>query len=231
MNIADQLRIALPPLADSQGLTVQEIAYRRMRLGLLTGSIPPGNPVTVRGLAEALDISPTPVREALRRLSAEGGLVVLENRRITTPPMNQARFVEMLELRVALERHAAGRALPYMTDVLIDQLEGIDLKLDEVHRSEHVQSVLLNQAFHRGIYAANPDCPCLQMIESIWLQLGPFTRLAALMSGELYTIDRHKDIINALRNRDQVGLMRGIESDIRDATAHLTPERLDGLLG
>ena len=56
--------------ADSAGLPTHEVVYRRLRDMILFGELAPGQPVTIQGLVERLEVGMTPVREALRRLMA-----------------------------------------------------------------------------------------------------------------------------------------------------------------
>ena len=97
----------IPELTTKEDLTTQETAYQRLRNAIMFGTIPPGASLTIRGIAELLEVSPTPVREALRRLSTEGALQLLNNRRVVTPEMNLKRFDELIKLRVLIECHAA----------------------------------------------------------------------------------------------------------------------------
>jgi DNA-binding GntR family transcriptional regulator len=69
------------------------------------------------------------------------------------------------------------------------------------------------------------------MIESIWLQLGPFTRIASRHVEELYVIDHHKEILSALRDRDEAALITAIAADIKAAVGHLHMDVLERILG
>ena len=207
--------------------TSQEYAYNRMRHSLMIGAIAPGCAITIRGLATALGLSPTPVREALRRLSSENALTVLENRRIMVPEMNSRRFEELITLRCTLECYAAERAIPYLTDILIDDLKRIDALMDEaLTRRDFDGLVLLNQRFHSAIYRANPNQIVMPMVESLWLQLGPFQRLAMTYVDDFYRVDRHKEILSALRKRDPITVGMAIEADVRDGVGRLGREAL-----
>lgn len=212
----------LPPVNAPANATAQEQAYGRLRQAIMIGRIAPGEALTIRGLAETLGMSPTPVREALRRLAAEGALTVLDNRRVVAPPMHARRFEELVALRVALERHAAERAFPYVNEVRIDEMVAIDRAMDQaIAEGDPERSVTLNQNFHSALYSANPEQTALPMIESVWLQLGPFTRAALGQLGISYTVDRHKEAIEALRQRDRSALLEALEADIRDGFGHL----------
>lgn len=221
----------LPELETPGKMTTQEYAYLRLRQALMLGSIAPGVPVTIRGLAQAMEVSPTPVREALRRLSSQNGLTVLQNRRIVVPEMTAERFGELVCLRCAIEVYAAERALPFISGIIVDRLEKIDALMDEaVEVRDHKTLTILNQEFHAGIYKANPDQLSMPMIESIWLQLGPFMRVALQHLGTFYGIDRHKEIIAALRARNLEDLVQAITADIRDAVGWLDNDALDKIL-
>jgi len=224
--------LVLPEIEKPGKMTIQEYAYVRLHHALMVGSIAPGVPVTIRGLASAMEISPTPVREALRRLSSQNALCVLENRRIVVPPMTAKRFHELVSLRCAIELHAAERALPFISEAIIDRLEAIDAVMDAAVGAEDRKTLIIqNQLFHSRIYRSNRDQLSMPMIESIWLQLGPFMRIALRYLGTFYGVDRHKEIIFALRNRNLGDLLKAIHADIHDGVGWLDNDALEKILG
>lgn len=211
--------------------TVHETAYAKLHTAIMVGDIGPGEALTIRGLAENLGISPTPVREALRRLSSQNALQVLENRRIVVPPMTAERFRELVKLRTALEVHAAGRALAFVTLNLVDQISIVDRQMDEaIEQGENVRLILLNQKFHRMIYCANHEQLAMPMIESVWLQLGPFMRVALKHLQRFYPVDRHKEIIAALKKMNAKDLEAAITADISDSVGQLDSTALEVIL-
>lgn len=116
--------LVLPPLARPDGMTTHDYAFHRLRQAIMVGAFRPGTSVTIRGLAEALESSPTPVREALRQLTSIGALQFLENRRIVVPHITPARFEELISLRIALESHAARRAVAHLSERQIEKDHG-----------------------------------------------------------------------------------------------------------
>lgn len=214
--------LIFPAHSGTEKLTAQEKTYQQLRYAIMIGSLAPGVAVTIRGLAQALDVSPTPIREALRRLCAEGALEVLDNRRVMTPEMNKHRFEELISLRTLIECHAAERAMPYVNEVLIDKLEEIDGSMDQsIQKNHHESIVTCNQQFHSTLYKANPNQVIMPIVESIWLQLGPYTRVALSQLSDLYRVDHHKQAIMALRNRDTASLKKAIADDIEDGIGQL----------
>ncbi len=218
----------LPTPAGIENLTTQQQTYQRLRYALMTGSIPPGTSLTIRGIAQALNVSPTPAREALKKLCAEGALTELDNRRIITPIMDIARFDELIALRILLECHAAKSATKYISERLIDDLDEIDRRMDLALKGDnHENIVVLNQLFHSGLYRANPHQVHMPLIESIWLQLGPYTRVALNKLSDIYLVDRHKQIIKALRNRNSAALLNAIEKDISEGIGQMGRDYLN----
>ncbi|MGR3571590.1 GntR family transcriptional regulator [Brevirhabdus sp.] len=222
----------LPPVAAIAGETAQECAYRRLRHALMVGAIPPGRPLTIRGLAAVFGLSPTPVREALRRLSSENALSVLGNRRIQVAPMTAQRFEELVSLRCTVEAHAAERAISYVSDALIEALSALDQRLDAaIAAQDYDRIAILNQRFHSSIYRANPHEVAMPLVESIWLQLGPFNRVAAHYISEHYLVDRHAEILDAMRARDPIAISVAVEADIRDGVGRMGRTALRKILG
>ena len=196
--------------------------YQLLRTNLLCGKIAPGIPLTIRGLAEALNVSPMPVREALHRLTCEGAVEAKNNRRVIVPLMTAEKFNELCEMRILLEAHAAESALPYIRDADISNLESIDSLIDEaVQRGDVEATSLRNQDFHRSLYSANPFQIVVPLIESVWLQLGPFSRIAISKLEKIYIVDRHMEAIEALKQQSGFALRRAIEADIRDGIASI----------
>ena len=220
----------LPAPAGIDHLTTQQQTYERLRYSLMIGSIPPGTSLTIRGISQALDVSPTPAREALKKLCAEGALMELDNRRVVTPEMDIERFNELIALRILIECHGAKSAMNYINERLIDKLEDIDGQMDiALQQDNHENIVVLNQLFHSGLYKANPHQVHMPLIESIWLQLGPYTRVALNKLSDIYLVDRHKQIIKALRNRNNAEVAIAIEKDISEGIGQMGRVYLNNL--
>ena len=217
----------IPELAADPSLTTQETTYLRLRNAIMVGAIQPETTLTIRGLADYLGLSPTPIREALRRLGSERAIEMLGNRRISIPVMTIPRLDEIVRLRTVLEQHAALRALPFVSDVLIDRMRALDARMDDDVASGDMDALTIaNHDFHRTLYTANPDQAAMPAIESVWLQLGPFQRQAIRAVRDFYLVDRHKEVLAALRLRDPDALSVAIEADIRDGILRAGMEAL-----
>jgi DNA-binding GntR family transcriptional regulator len=212
----------LAPEPRLNGETVQQWAFRRLRRTVMSGRFPPGRAVTIRGLAEALGTSPTPVREALRRLVAERALVLLDNRRVRVPEMTAQRFEDLVAVRTLLETEAAARALPFADAAFLDRLARLNRASDDAVAAGDLEAIIeTNLAFHAALYGAPADNVLLPLIESVWLQIGPFMRMALADLHRSYPVDRHAEALEALAAGDEKALRRAIEADIRDGIGHL----------
>jgi DNA-binding GntR family transcriptional regulator len=222
MKTPKTARLDLLMLEKTAELKTNQWVYQLLRTNLLCGKIAPGFPLTIRGLAEALNVSPMPVREALHRLTCEGAVEAKNNRRVIVPLMTAEKFNELCEMRILLETHAAESALPYIREADISKLEDIDLSIDDAVQLGDVEATsLLNQDFHRSLYSANPFQIVVPLIESVWLQLGPFSRIAISKLEKIYIVDRHVEAIEALKQQNGFALRRAIEADIRDGIASI----------
>jgi len=222
MSSSNSSNLELLMIEKPEGLKTHQWVYQLLRINLMCGRIEPGIPLTIRGLGDLLGVSPMPVREALHRLACEAAVEVKNNRRVIVPLMTAEKFSELCDLRILLETHAAEGALPYIKEEDIRALEQLDARIDAAVEQHNVDNIsLCNQDFHRYLYCANPYQIALPLIESLWLQLGPFSRIAISKLEKAYLVDRHAEALEALRQRNQFGLRRAIEADIRDGIASI----------
>ncbi|MCC3862109.1 GntR family transcriptional regulator [Pseudemcibacter aquimaris] len=219
--------IDLHDLTYDEHETSQEWVYRAIRFAIMSGQLQPSQALTIRQIAALLDVSAMPVREALKRLTAEGALTIKSNRRIIVPTLVPARLAELIELRVELESYAAARALPYIDGDKLSLLEKLNSKQNDAFERRDFRGIILgNQIFHRTLYTAHPHPVTMPMIEQIWLQIGPLHRLSVAKLPEHYTHDRHCDIIESLKSHNPFGLKSAIEADIRESMGFLTESDL-----
>jgi len=216
----------------TESVTITQWVYQTLRNAVMYGEILPGRILTIRELAAILDVSPMPVREALRQLAAENALEIQGNRRVMVPKMTAMKFNELCEARIAIESHAAARALPYIDNERLQQLRALDSQIDQAQEEDNLGQIsILNQSFHRALYTANPHQVTLPLIESLWLQLGPFMRMATSELEEHYLVDRHNEAMSAIEKKDAYALQVAIAADIREGIAFAgTPEMLHAFI-
>jgi DNA-binding GntR family transcriptional regulator len=191
--------------------------HQELRHRFVTGQITPGSTLSTRGLALELGVSQTPVREALSRLAAEGAVQIRSKRKIVVPPMSAERFGDLLRCRQLLEPEAAAAALPHIDKARLKKLKVVDDAIGRALKSGDVNAYMEgNFNFHFLIYSAQPRRTLLQLIETLWLQFGPFMRVVYGRFGTANLTDQHELMLRALAAHDAVRLKRALLADIRD---------------
>lgn len=206
--------------------TCQEQVYSTLRMALMKGQFMPGDVVTLRGIAEELGTSLTPVREALRQLMAEQALEVVEHRKVRVPTPNREKLEEMRRVRVLLEGMLTEQASARMdrgTLAKLDELMAdMDVALDRVDAKRYLAR---NQTFHFEIYHTAQSPVTLRMVENLWLGIGPTFNLL-LWNGTLphlagTTLDKrkflsehHRAIVQAMREKRHANARKAMEADI-----------------
>ena len=197
------------------GSTAHEAVYRRLRERIFFGGFLPGHAVTLRGLAEELGVSPMPVREAVRRLIAERALAMQGNGRVVVPLMTRDKFEQVLFARAALEPELAARALSRLSPADIEVIAQVDDDIDSALLNGDAEGYMRgNFRFHFMIYRQAEADMLLGLVESVWLQFGPFMRMAYGRIGTQGLEDHHQAALEAMRRRDEAGLRAAIRADI-----------------
>lgn len=206
-------------LADSADApaSLREKVYEDLRYRLITGRIAPGVGISTRGLALEMGVSQMPVRDALSRIAAEGAVEIRSKRAVMVPRMTTARFEEIMRLRTLLEPMAATAALPYITAELAREIQAADEATDTALEGGDVRAYMeSNHRFHSLIYGAAPLPLALRMIESLWMQFGPFMRVVYGRYGTAKMVDQHRVAIAAIAAGDAKALAAAIAADIGD---------------
>jgi DNA-binding GntR family transcriptional regulator len=207
----------LPLARKTAGSLLHANVHRELRRRLITGKITPGSTLSTRGLAEELGVSQTPVREAVSRLAAEGALQIRSKRRIVVPPMTADRFHDLLRCRELLEPDAALAALPLIDASRLRHIRSADESIERALRRGDVNAYMQgNFNFHFRIYTAQPRRTLLQLIETLWLQFGPYMSVVYSRFGTANLVDQHERMIQSLQRRDARGLKRALIADIHD---------------
>jgi DNA-binding GntR family transcriptional regulator len=204
------------PTAPVAGL-LRASVYEELRRRFVTGKFMPGSSLSTRGVAQELGVSQMPVREALSRLAAEGAVEIRSKRRIVVPLMSAERFRDLLRCRELLEPEAAAAALPHIDAARLKHLRAVDDALGVALKTGDVTGYMEgNFDFHFSIYRAQPRRTMTQLIETLWLQFGPYMRVVYGRVGTASLVDQHQLAIRAVRDKSAARLKRAILADIRD---------------
>lgn len=197
-----------------------ELAYAKLHSAIREGVFRPGDRLREADVASRLALSRTPVREALRKLEADG--IVEHRARIgaVIRSLSHAEVVELYEMRVVLERTAAEMAARHASPAELDELD--DLNRDIAGAVDDPErAAAINQNFHRCIYMATRNRFLLESARALnnaLLLLGP-TTLAD--KARITTVCRqHQAIIDALREGNVTAAGEAAEAHLQTSLRH-----------
>jgi len=201
--------------APAPRLPAHETIYRELRALVLFGDLAPGQAVTIQGLCERLGAGMTPVREALRRLIAEGALEFQGNRRVSVPLLDAGNIGELIYARQWLDPQLARRATERAAPADLDRLTAIDDDLDAAILRGDMRGYLeLNYRFHRALYDLAAAPILTEVADGLWLRFGPSLRVVCGRVGTEGLPDRHKDLLAAMRAGEPEAAAQAIRADV-----------------
>jgi DNA-binding GntR family transcriptional regulator len=216
------IRLVAPPTPDSVRDTLQQRVYHALARGLMGGMFTPGEAVSLRTLAARLGTSAMPVREAVSRLIAERALEMLPNRSVIVPRMSRERFIELSRIRQKLEGVLAEMACINARKPDIEALVRINDGLRQSLNADDPRGAMTgNMVFHFALYEFAGSQVALPLIETLWLQAGPFVALSAKLPNIRWTLRHHLRLLAALRAGDVDAARQAIEDDIEDTLQEL----------
>jgi DNA-binding GntR family transcriptional regulator len=227
---------ALGDLAPIEHPTLGSKAYLDLRNLIMSGRLAPGDRLPLRSVAQALGVSIMPVRDAVSRLVAEQALVMTPSRAVHVPVMKPEEFQELATIRAVLEGFAAEQAALRRTPAELTQM----FATERTYRAECMRrptdpakALPLNMDFHFAIYRAAKLPRLLEIIEALWLRVGPIFIIEARSSPERLEKGsahlHHGHALAAIEAGDGAAAREAIASDIRAAASYiLTRTRLGG---
>jgi DNA-binding GntR family transcriptional regulator len=189
--------------------TASSFAYDQLLNGITTGKYPPGSKLGEEELSASLGVSRTPIREALRRLAAEGIVQSLPNRGARVPNWTEADRQEILELRAILEGYAARLAATRIVESQLDRLSDLADLMESIagdHRHDDALRVTqLNNEFHRVILESSGHAQLISAAQGVvYLALVHRTFLGYSESEVQRSFAQHRWLIAALSRGDSL---------------------------
>jgi DNA-binding GntR family transcriptional regulator len=204
------------PVAQIDFAPLHERVYGELRQALMSGKFAPGQKLTSRKLAAALGTSDMPVRAAISRLTAEGGLVQRSNGTFIVPRVSRAAFKELMELRALLEGRATSLACGRIDAEGLRRLHKYSAELDRASAADDIVTYLdVNQKLKFTIYGYCGSPKLYSLIEILWLQAGPALRYHAKVLRGIKNINFHRQAIAALEKRKRAIAGAAIARDIK----------------
>lgn len=215
--------------------------YGHLREQLMSATFQPGQRLKIRELAKTMGTSETPVREALIQLVRDRALEMKEGYFIKVRRLSLAEYIELRDIRLALEPLAAERAVPNIDAAGIKLLTATHRKLVQAEKTRDYRGALQhNFDFHFGIYRSSGMPQLTELLDRIWVQVGPMMNFLYPHGHPRYDgPHQHLNILRGLQERDAKVVRNAIRADLieggRDFVRVLeeieaNPQRADELL-
>lgn len=150
-------------------LTKNAYAYEELRQRILSGELVQGQSISQEQLAAELGVSTTPLREALRRLDAEGLVTLDAHRDARVTGLNAEEARSLFEVRERLDPLATMLAATRRTEADITAIRTTLADLEPLSRTTTtVQALLVHREFHRSVYTASHNPLLMSLLEGLW---------------------------------------------------------------
>ncbi|NNK16518.1 MAG: GntR family transcriptional regulator [Sulfitobacter sp.] len=212
---------------DASKMPAHQLVYEQLRVMILFGDLAPGQAVTIQGLTTQLGAGMTPVREALRRLIAEGALTHQGNRRVSVPVLTPDCIEELGFMRKTIEQELARRAVKRISKEDLEAITSCDDDLNMAIAKGDIGGYLThNYRFHATIYECAQAPTMTATVDRLWLRFGPSLRVVCGRFGTSNLPDKHKDLLVAFTQRDAdaaaLAMAEDVEQGMRQIEAALS---------
>jgi DNA-binding GntR family transcriptional regulator len=207
---------ALRRPAPVENLTLWQRVYDHLRAEILSGRLEPGAELAEVALSEQLGVSRGPLREAIGRLASEGLVTVRPRRGAVVRSLSKEEFVELYQVREALEMLAVRLAVPRLGAEGVTALEELVATMAaHAERGEIGEFFEANSAFHVRLVEASGNAKLLELYEQLLAQLGRYRLRSLTLRGNLdRSVAEHAAILRAAKRGDA------------DRAAHLMSEHI-----
>ena len=215
--------------------TVADSVYFWMKEAIIRGEFQPGERLAQDRITERLGVSRTPVRDAMKRLEAEGLIIVKPRCGAVVFDISEKRLTEIYEIRILLEQHCAAKACAIITDEQIGEIERHNLKMKDCMRNSR-QFMEEDRLFHRAWCEVSGCTGTIEILETLWTRCDAFKSIYYSLDGKARdTLNEHAKIIQAFRERDIEAVKRAINSHLQDVVetniARIHAERVEKKTG
>ena len=210
--------------------TKTELAVRSLREMIRVGELEPGARLSPVAIAEQLEMSPTPVREALRLLQSDGLILYKAHQGIEVAGLPADDVAEIYTLRRLLEPVAAELAVPIMTGPVLRKLERLHDRLrDAVATGQGRKIAEANADWHWYIYDRSETRYLTEFIRRLWARF-PWRTMWVIPQRAERTLEEHEAMMVAIRAGDGAETARLLRAHIvpADHGHEPTQEKLAG---
>jgi len=205
--------------APLQFATKAGAVYEELRRRILSGVLEPAAPLNQEALAPERGVSVTPVREAVRRLEAEGLVQLEAHKTVIVRPLSREELAEIYDVRLQLDPHAGALATTRVTEA---QLRDLELLARFEPGSDPLTQVARNRAFHRAIYARSGNDLLTEILDRLWERTDRYRIMLLARDVDVVAAAReHAEIVRAMRARRPRTVAKLIRAHVANARSSI----------
>jgi DNA-binding GntR family transcriptional regulator len=188
-----------PPRAHPSKVSV---AYDSIRARIVDGAYPPGTRLVLDRLARELDMSTLPVREAIRRLEAEGYVQFQQNVGATVAAFDSQSFIQAVETMAVLESAATAQAAPHITKQELAAAKTLnDAMASAIDALDGVAYAAAHDEFHALLTSACPNKHLIRMVSQERSRLQRVRQAALAMgAGGRREVEEHEELLRLIES-------------------------------
>lgn len=206
--------------------TLSEKVYDRLKELIINGTIEKGTKITETGIAKMFEISPTPIREAFRKLASEGLIEVNSWRSVVVKGIDKKALLEIYECREALEGMAGYLASKNITSEDIIELEQI---IFDSNNTDNVNELInLNTKFHNKILEIANNERLKKLLNNL-MDVILYDRDISnrYITRRKKILEEHKEILNFLKLKDAERVSTLMKEHVRKGYIFIENKRND----
>jgi DNA-binding GntR family transcriptional regulator len=193
---------------NSQNL--HEAIFQKLRLLLVEGKIAPGSKLNERELAESLHVSRTPIREAIRRLAADGLVELIANRGAIAVQLSLEDVIHTFNVIADLEGFSGELAANNISDATLSELEALQYEMMASYARRDLSTYYkLNLRIHHLINQAANNPVLTQLFSQVNARIEAL-RFRSNQDGVKWekAVEEHQEMLDALKTRDSARMRR-----------------------
>lgn len=204
--------------------TAEEEAYLYLHKALRLGRYKAGERLIPEDIAAEIGMSRMPVREAFRRLAADGLVTLRPNRGCVVAGLTLDELTEVFEIRSVLEGLAVRIALPKLTVEHFEEMDRLLVRMERAGEAGGSDWVLRHQEFHAYLYGLSGRPKLIRQIAALHVAIEPYMRIwFDYVEKPLSAREEHQKLLNALKSGDLAEAEREMEDHVL-GTASLLAE-------
>ena len=203
--------------------TKEEQVASFLREGIISGRFPQGSRLKQQELAERLQTSITPVREALKLLEAEGYLIGGSFRGAVVAPFDPGASAETLQLRIILECRLVESAANKITVTHIEELQKLTRDFERAAKAgDSITARAVNYRLHLRIYEIAELPQTLHFVQVLWARY-PFDIINRSEGRGLRAAAEHAELLRHMIQGDAANVMLTMRHHIEQGWMELSP--------